>query len=485
MSRLARPEAPTKTQRPAVRPAMATPPASPKPQHGLFVEAVLWFLRKVKWTSINNGRRALRYVRLIGGLGRACTNCARIAAASCGATFKPRRRPRIAGKRILMLTISQIDIDPRINKVARSMAEAGYEVDILCGAPSNEPLRVEPVFPGVRYVRTPMLPRWARFWRIYQGEFRAVARAREYDYVHVNDLTTLWIGWILARDRGVPLVYDAHEMWSENVSWNGERYVGMKWWVRWPLHALERFLGRRADLFISVSPSICTEYKRIYKLPDEPVMIANFPEVRFAETGHGPSIRELCGLDERHFVTLYLGGINPARNIETVIRAHAHLPDDCVFVIRGPLIEYYENDYRRVAAEAGVSDRVYFLPPVGRDEVIGGMRGADCGVVMLKNLCKNFYWFYPNKFFEYMLGGLPVAVSNFPDVSAHIERERCGVTFDPESPESVAQALASLHNDRAAARAMGERGRQGVLREYNWEAANRRLLDEYAKLHSA
>ena len=36
-----------------------------------------------------------------------------------------------------MLTISQIDVDPRINKVARKLAKAGYDVDIICYQPEG------------------------------------------------------------------------------------------------------------------------------------------------------------------------------------------------------------------------------------------------------------------------------------------------------------------------------------------------------------
>ena len=76
--------------------------------------------------------------------------------------------------------------------------------------------------------------------------------------------------------------------------------------------------------------------------------------------------------------------------------------------------------------------------------MLEGAFGADCGIVMLRNICKNFYWFYPNKFFEYMAAKLPVAVSNFPDVTAHVEKERCGVTFDPNDPERIASAIRFL-----------------------------------------
>ena len=81
---------------------------------------------------------------------------------------------------------------------------------------------------------------------------------------------------------------------------------------------------------------------------------------------------------------------------------------------------------------------------------------------MLRNICKNFYWFYPNKFFEYMLAAaLPVAVSHFPDVTAHVEREKCGVVFDPDSPQSIADALRRLYEHPKEALAMGCRGREG------------------------
>jgi glycosyltransferase involved in cell wall biosynthesis len=116
------------------------------------------------------------------------------------------------------------------------------------------------------------------------------------------------------------------------------------------------------------------------------------------------------------------------------------------------------------------------------DQVIEGAAGADCGVLMLRNICRNFYWCSPNKFFEYMLAELPVAVSNFPDLAAHVSRERCGVVFDPDSPESIAAALRSLAENIEEARAMGHRGRQSVLREHNWEAAAKALLEQYNRI---
>jgi glycosyltransferase involved in cell wall biosynthesis len=183
-------------------------------------------------------------------------------------------------------------------------------------------------------------------------------------------------------------------------------------------------------------------------------------------------------------VTLYLGGVNPLRNIETVIHAHQYLPDACVFVIRGPGVDAYGHSYHTLAQALGLEQRVFCLPPVAMEEVIGAAAGANCGIVMLRNICKNFYWFYPNKFFEYMLAGLPVAVSHFPDVTTHVAREKCGVVFDPDSPQSIAAALRRLYEHPEEAQAMGRRGREGVVREYNWERASETLLQAYRTLAS-
>jgi glycosyltransferase involved in cell wall biosynthesis len=430
------------------------------------------------------GQRTLQHIRV--GNERVARLC--VITTLCGMALLRRRKPsQPRDRRILMLTVSQIEIDPRINKVARTLASGGYEVDIVCYANQSDMIAVgeEVIQPGVRYVRVPREDKWqGHFERWFQEEFYRVALQRPYDYVHANDLPTLLVGWILARARGVPLIYDTHEMWSENVVYNGHEWIPMPSWIRTLTRYYEGFLVRYVHLLVTVSPSIRAEFQQRYKVPRPPYMLANYPELRLVRQTQEThfSLRAMCGLTAQHFVTLYLGGVNPLRNIENVIKAHQYLPQECVFVIRGPGIASYRPHYEAFAKECGLEDRVFCLPPVPMDDVIAGAAGADCGIVMLRNLCKNFYWFYPNKFFEYMLAGLPVAVSNFPDVTAHVQKEECGVLFDPEVPQSIAEALRWLYEHPDARRAMGERARASIFREYNWEALTKPFLDLYRQV---
>ena len=417
-------------------------------------------------------RDRARFVRY--HLGRVAPWLVRAAAASPS-------RPSAIGSRILMLTISSIDHDPRPNKVARSLVAAGFEVDIIAPAVESQASEYE-VEPGIRYVRIPAASP-TKVFVVYQEEFLHAALTRDFEYIHANDLTTLTVAWIVARLRRVPLIYDAHELWTENVELKGGDWVPMSRNTRVVAGAWERFLLRSVDLLVTVGPSIVQEFARSDGLRRPPLLLANYPSLELLRPPPPPvSIREACGLSEAHFVTLYMGGVNPLRNIETVIEAHRHLPEDHVFVIMGPGVEIYRDEYRAIAAAAGVEHRVFFMPPVAMDEVAVAAADADCGIVMLRNICKNFYFFYPNKLFEYALAGLPIAASEFPDVTSFIRGERCGVTFDPESPESIAEALLSLSADRAEARRMGERGRTAIVERYNWEAAVEGLVTAYRQL---
>jgi len=391
------------------------------------------------------------------------------------------RKP--AGKRVLFLTISQIEIDARINKVARSMAESGYEVTIIAWDLTLRKPPSEKVCPGVSY-------RWVDYiyplslHRYYQDAFVMAGLRETFDYVHANDLTTLLSAWLLSKLRNVPLIYDSHEIWSENVFYdrNLKKYIPHRAWIRWILKHLEKRLLPDADIFLTVSYGICVWFKDQYNLKKLPLLLPNYPELNLLEPHMDSSLRVRCGLSQDKFLILYLGGVNPARNIESVIESLQYLPDECVFIIQGPGINVYGKDYVRLASSLGVQHRVFCLSGVGRNEVVAAAQSADCGVLMLQNLCLNFYFYYPNKLFEYMLAGLPVGVSNFPTVSELVNTEQCGVTFDPHDPKDIASALRWLYEHPNERNRMAERGKQSVIEKYNWNVAVKALLDEYDRL---
>jgi len=404
-----------------------------------------------------------------------------------GALYIKRNVKTPTGKKILMLTVSAIEIDCRINKVASSLAAKGYHITILCPevAHQQNAIVIQNISDNIRYIRVKATRLDQKLMMCYQPYFIKAAAEFDFDFVHANDLTTLLTGWVIAKQCKLPLTYDSHEMWSENVSYKKGKYVQMQARKRLFYRQLEGRLLKDVTSFYSVSPSILDEYERRHQC--RPKLLANYPEITSLTHGSNrfDSLKDTLNLTPEHFVTLYIGGVGPSRNIENVIKAHAKLDERFVFVIRGPGVDFYGPQYMELAESLNIKNRIFILPAVARDEVVSASNGADCGIVMLENLCKNFYWFYPNKFFEYSLAGLPVAVSNFPDVSAHIDLEQNGITFNPSDSQSIADALFQLNLDRVETGLMGKRGEESIHQKYNWETAISVMIQDYDKLLEA
>jgi glycosyltransferase involved in cell wall biosynthesis len=86
---------------------------------------------------------------------------------------------------------------------------------------------------------------------------------------------------------------------------------------------------------------------------------------------------------------------------------------------------------------------------------------------------------YPMSVLEAMSVGLPVVISADCGLAPLVERARCGVVTDGETPALVA-AVRSMLTDEAAARAMGKRARETALSEFGMRAIGEQLIDIYA-----
>jgi len=86
------------------------------------------------------------------------------------------------------------------------------------------------------------------------------------------------------------------------------------------------------------------------------------------------------------------------------------------------------------------------------------------------------------KFFEYMQAGMPILCSDMPAWKDFVEEQRIGLTVDPEDPEDQREKIQYLIDHPDECRAMGERGRELVETEYNWQTQADRLLGLYDDL---
>lgn len=384
------------------------------------------------------------------------------------------------GCEVLMLVVSDLRIDPRVRREAQALAAGGYRVTVVCPSPFIDTQPPPEVDWGERieilYV--------GGACGSYVGEhpgfvggmlFDVLARVladRSFLAIHAHDLNTAYVALAFARRSGAHLVVDFHEWTSENVHWNDDAKAWQPYPADWKgeLQVLERRVMREATAVITVSPSIANAIAEELGNGRRPTLIRNIPDLTSAPATSYASLRETLRVRDDQFLILYQGGIGPTRRIEPVISALKHAPQ-CVLVIRGPRMDFYEEGYRRTAETAGVSDRLHLLDAVPSSDVVAAVHGADAGLYTVVGVCRNYELALPNKVYEYIAGGLPVLVSAYPEVERFVEDAGVGLTFDPEEPNSIAAAMNQLAGDSALAnrfRANAARALASVDGEREW-----------------
>lgn len=359
------------------------------------------------------------------------------------------------GKLIVMLVVSDLRIDPRVERAARTLAQEGYHVRVVCPMPrgkfANHRLDWgEGVdFSFLHWSAAAFVT--ARPGYLAYAIFKEALRYRPFAF-HAHDANVAYAGLAAARTVGAHLVVDFHEWFSENVEWDAgtKAYVPVTGDCQSRWRELEQRCLLEASAAITVCDSIADAMATELGRGRRPYVIRNIPKFDTEPTRHYAPLKLQLGIPEDRFVVLYQGGLGPTRYLEPIIRALAY-ESRFVFVVRGPDVDRFAPHYRSVVP-AGAGKRLILAEGVPSRDVVAAARGADVGIWTLEALCRNFAYALPNKLFEYIAAGLPILAANYPESRKLVELYELGETFDPDDPRSIAAAIGALIDDPARTR---------------------------------
>jgi glycosyltransferase involved in cell wall biosynthesis len=140
---------------------------------------------------------------------------------------------------------------------------------------------------------------------------------------------------------------------------------------------------------------------------------------------------------------------------------------------------YVESVHRQIQ-QAGLKEEFLYRGSIDRHEKIAFLRSLDV-------LCVPATYDEPKGLFviEAMAAGVPVVQPRRGAFIEMIERTGGGLLVDPDSPESLADGLYRLWQDRALAAALGLRAFEGVRAHYTIAHSADRLLKVYEDLIAA
>jgi len=370
--------------------------------------------------------------------------------------------------------ISDLPFDARVWKEARSLATHGRHVALMGPAYDLEGAQRRRDESGVDVLEVPFgwrdrrksyARRVGALVRVCVEVLRTPARAYHSHDIHVGPVT-----WLAARLRRARLVYDGHELWGEAYD------PGPRAWLMARAGALiERWMVRRSDVVITTNPSRADVLRERHGREDIAVL-ANVPPLEEEVKPLDP------GYPEGRRILLYQGWIAPeARCFRETVQALDRVAPDVDLVILGFGWDSARDQIRGWAREAGVEDRVHFLPPRPWQELVSTAAAADVGLVPIRGGPLNHTLGDTNKLHEYLMGGLPVVASDLPEIRRVVALgdPPVGELFDPSDPATIARAVNAVLDDPEDYAARRRSARRLAEEHLNWGVEERRLVSLY------
>ena len=313
-----------------------------------------------------------------------------------------------------------------MQRICGSLAAAGYRV-LLIGwqRPASPPLLAQPW-------QQHRLRGWFQQGKLFYLEYnlrlllfllgqRAAAWC-------ACDLDTALPMWLRARLGGQPLVYDAHELFTEVPEVVARPGVQRIW--RW----VEGFVVPRARRAYTVGPALARVFAQRYGRP--------FGVVRNVSRFEGTPALPHAGS-----YILYQGALNVGRGLEQLLEAMPQVAGRLVLCGEGDCSAALRAQAARLGLLASATD------PVGRVEFRGFVlpaalrevtRQAAVGLNLLENTGLSYYYSLANKFFDYVHAGIPQVLIDFPEYRALNDEFDVADLVPDLAPATLAAALNRL-----------------------------------------
>ena len=372
--------------------------------------------------------------------------------------------------KILMLLANPFTHDPRVYNEARALVKAGHEVTVLAWDRKKlNPLKEKKEGINVVRIRNTRFMDFLpydifrlHFWWT-EGVKKALELQKEnpFDVVHCHDLSALPIGVKLKKKLGLPLIYDAHEIWGYMVARDLP-----KWWANYYLWK-EKQIIKYADKIITVNEPLKKYFTKIANIPISIIM--NCKPIQ--GTKYEPPNNDV-------FTLLYIGTLGKSRFLLELVDVVKELPDvHCIIGGVGSKPDYV-NSLKDKCAKA---QNVDFIGRVPMEEVLPMTKKADAVVCMFdpKDLLTQIG--LPNKVFEAMVCNRPILVAKGTFSGYFVENEKCGLVI-PYTKEDLKEAIITLKNNPNLCEELGKNAFDAAIRGYNWEKQEEKLLEIYEDL---
>lgn len=359
----------------------------------------------------------------------------------------------------IICTTNDLVNDQRVLRMAGFLEQKGYEVELWGRERGNSPSAS--LIP-YRTRRIKMVFKKGFFFYAFYNLrlfFRLLLLNKKPGLISV-DLDTLCACYLAGKLRRFPLIYDSHELFTEVPELQGRKFVKRVWRIA------EQLVLPQLSHAITVNDSIAEEYRKKYGTYFK--VVRNVPSLYSeAEDFILPEIYR-----NMHRV-LYQGAVNLGRGIEQLMDAVSGL-ENTVLIVAG------DGDlYSSLKARSELDPyrgKVWFTGKLKPAVLKTLTAGCHLGVSVEQNLGRSYFLSLPNKLFDYIHAGIPVLVSDFPEMKAVVMKYQCGEVLAPGDAGLLATMIRQMLTDREKRKFWTENALK-AKQELNWEKEQSVLED--------
>ena len=356
-------------------------------------------------------------------------------------------------------------------KIARSLRKRYEKIVVI--APGDWDHRFDD---DIEFVSIPKRrSRWNRISTL-RGLFQK-AKERPASIYQCEEVDSWLIGWLVARKSGARLVFDAHEFDPAAVAGGAPGVIrGLLWLV---VIAVERFLSRRTHLIL-VANDIVRGYFLVLNRFVKVVTLENVPVLALFKEGT-PSKQDNVLLCHEGSLGFNRGLKAMVRLVDRLRQAGVNVRLRIVGDVYGDERSWLEGELQRRNLGGCIETTGWLKYP----EVGKAVEGCHLGLITMHPLASNMLSGHPNKLFNYMRYGLAVVAPDFPEITRIVRKEQCGLIYAAGGEDGLFEAVMELVKNEQLRATMGLNGKRAVLREYNWDTMEQRLLGAYSALEQA
>ena len=308
----------------------------------------------------------------------------------------------MAKQKIISSVTSDLVSDQRVHRMALSLSTMGFDVRLI-GRVKKDSNSL-----SNRSYKAQRLNTWFEKGPLFYVEYNLRLFFQilftKADILLSNDLDTLLPNYLVSKIKGIPLVYDSHEYFTEVPELIHRKRV-RKCWI-----LIERFCFSGVHLGLTVCDPIANAYEEKYGIKMN--VIRNFPNTYDLDEIRRND-KQLIGKLPGETLIIYQGSINVDRGLEEMIDAMPLLPK-CRLIICGD--GDVLQSLKKQVSKLECSERIEFKGKISFEELAYYTVQADLGLSIEKQNGLSYSFALPNKFFDYIQAGIPSVISSLPEM---------------------------------------------------------------------